>query len=226
MPGFYDYLIFYRYESDEVRLGRLLHGEMLDELRRQIAGALLITTSKSAAAITQRRRQAPAPQSHVRSIVGQAEAARAGQHHKIVVDDARLSQLAQDVQLAAREDLVTEVHIPLLLFAASPAGEARRHEELAVKGIRDAFVQFVLPLWRQRGGIDQSPLSVAEQIESILRVSRQQLGEKKSFGGLLTGGLTHSSAAATARQIERARLWPCIIADERSAEPQSHHGET
>ena len=26
VPGFHDYLIFYRHENDEVRLGRLLHG--------------------------------------------------------------------------------------------------------------------------------------------------------------------------------------------------------
>jgi len=28
VPGFHNYLIFYRYEAEEIRLGRLLHGAM------------------------------------------------------------------------------------------------------------------------------------------------------------------------------------------------------
>ncbi len=77
------------------------------------------------------------------AVVGQRGGTGVGQDHQIVDDDARLLQLGDSVELAARQSSVAEPHVLLFGFAPLPAGQAGVEKQFAVELIGDQIVELV-----------------------------------------------------------------------------------
>ena len=192
--------------------------KVFDTLDGQVADQFLVGRGKPRARFSERAREPPAAQAHMRPVVGQADVRGVGEHDQVVHDDPGLAELSQRIELAPAQDLVTEMHILLLGFSLIPSGEAGAHEQVPIEGVRDAVVQLPLVHRRMRGEVDHGPLPVGRQLELEIGVHGQKLCEEKALGGLAGHGAPHPPVSAERGDIEGLNFGGRVIVREAMEE--------
>ena len=190
--------------------------EMLDDLDHQVA---LVLLGAVVAGLADPAGEQPAAQGDVGAVVGQRGGRGVGQDHQVVDDDARFAQPGDGVQLAARQGLVTERHVRLLLLAPVPAGQAGVAEQLAVELVGDQVVESFLPGRRVGRQVEVAGLAVVGEGKGLVGELDEQLQQEElaaRFGG---SGPTGQGGGPPAGEHEGGDLGRAVVADEMAHHP-------
>ena len=190
--------------------------KMLDDFDRQIAEVFF-----NAAALGRLKRAAEqaAAQGDVGAVVGQRGGTGVGQDHQVVGDHARLLELGNGVELAARQGPVAEAHVGPFALAPLPARQAGVEEQLAVELVGNQVVEPFLPGRRVRGQVHSAGLAVVPQAEFPIGVVDEQLQQKKAAAGFAGNGAAGQFVVVAAAQGEAGDLGRAVVADQVVHQP-------
>ncbi len=157
--------------------------EMLGYLYGQVSELLFMVRSESGRRIAERCCKPAAADTEMGTVVGEADIRHIGKNNKVCRDDARFAQFCHSIELAARQHLVAELHVAVLLFALVPAGQAGTHEQLPVETVGDKVIQFFLAHGRVGREIYFCFLAALGKSECLVRICYEQLRKEKAKRG-------------------------------------------
>ena len=184
---------------------------MLDDLDHQIA--VIFFHHRPFLAAKTLAEQAAA-QGDMGAVVGQRGRGGVGQHHQVVDNDPRLLELADGVELAARQGAVAEPHVLLLHLPPLPARQTGVEEQFAIELVGDQLVELFLPKGRIGRHVHVAALAMEFQGKVTIGKIDEQLQQQEAAagfaGGLATGQLP--VFALTERETDDLRRG--VVADQ------------
>ena len=195
--------------------------KMLGHLDGQIAHLFFVRRGKARRRVGESGSELPAPEADVRAVVGEAHIGDIGEHHQVVGDDPRLPQLGDPVELAARQDLVAELHVAEFFLSPVPAGEAGAHEQFPVEGVGDMPVELFLANRGVGRGIDHGPLPACGEGEALIGVHHQELRQEQAFGCFTGNGPPHAGFGPEGNHLEGKGFRRGVVVQEVAHEPLS-----
>ncbi len=154
--------------------------KMLRDLDDQVPQVFFMPLGEPGSRIGQQLRQFSGTDTDMGPVIGQADVGAVGKDHQVGLNDAGFLEFGDPVDLASGQHLVAKLHIGMFFFAPVPARQAGTHEQVAVKRIRQAFIEPVLHDRRGCGKKHPHLLSGILQPQFFFRIQNQHLGEQKS----------------------------------------------